>query len=61
MQPVYERKANPKDRVTWMDRFVATEPTSGFQDVVDLVQNGRAKAVFTAVMAIRSEARKAAA
>lgn len=61
MEPVYVRKANPKDRVTWMDRFIAQEPKGGFRDVVELARRGRAKAIFTAILAIETEAGKAAA
>ena len=50
MGPVYVRKANPSDRVTWMDRFIAQEPKGGFRDIVEMARDGRAKAVFTAVM-----------
>jgi hypothetical protein len=61
MQPVYVRKADPKDRVTWMDKFIAQEPKGGFRDVVELARDGRSKAIFTAILAIQPEVGKAAA
>ena len=35
MQPVYVKKADPKDRSTWMDNFIALEPVGGFRAVVE--------------------------
>ncbi len=61
MQPVYVRKAHANDRVTWMDKFIAMEPKDGIRDVVELARQGRAKAVFTVIMAADAEASKAAA
>jgi hypothetical protein len=61
MQPVYVRKTDPKDHVTWMDKFIAQEPKGGFRDVVELARHGRAKAIFTAILAIEEEVGKAAA
>jgi hypothetical protein len=34
MQPVYVNKADPKDRITWMDNFIALSPIGGFHGVV---------------------------
>jgi len=42
MQPVYTVKANPSERKTWMDRFVALEPKGGVRDVVERMQNRKA-------------------
>jgi len=39
MQPVYTVKANPDERKTWMDRFVALEPKGGVRHVVERIQN----------------------
>lgn len=61
MEPMYVRKADPKDRVSWMDKFIAQEPKGGFRDVIELARHGRSKAIFTAILAIKSEAGKAAA
>ena len=61
MQPVYVRKANPTDRVTWMDRFIAQEPKGGVRDVVEMIRRGQAKVVFAAIMAIDSKVGKVAA
>lgn len=61
MQPVYVRKANPKDRVTWMDRFIAQEPRGGFRDVVKLARLDRANVIFSAILATESESDRAAA
>jgi hypothetical protein len=41
MQPVYTAKANPSDRKTWMDQFIALEPKGGVRDVVEWMQNGK--------------------
>jgi len=41
MQPVYVKKANPRDRKTWIDRFIALEPKGGVRDVVKRIQNGK--------------------
>ena len=61
MQPVYVKKANPKDRTTWMDNFIASEPKGGVRDVAEMAKHGRARAVFTAIFAIDSEPGRAAA
>jgi hypothetical protein len=61
MQPVYVKKANPKDRTTWMDHFVASEPKGGVRDVVEMSRHGRARAVFTAIFTIDSQPGRAAA
>ncbi len=61
MQPVYVKKADAKDRATWMDRFIATEPRGGAADAVDMARNGRARAVFTAILGVVSEGSRAAA
>lgn len=42
MEPVYTVKANPSERKTWMDRFVAVEPKGGIRDVVERIQNRKA-------------------
>jgi hypothetical protein len=61
MQPVYIKKPDPKDRTTWMDKFIALEPQGGVRDIVEMVQKGRAKAVFVAILGFPSEGSKAAA
>lgn len=61
MQPVYVTKADPRDRTTWMDRFIATEPKGGFKAVVELAKAGGAKAIFLAILAVGSERSEAAA
>ena len=35
MQPVYVMKADPKDRNTWMDKFIALEAAGGFRAAVE--------------------------
>jgi hypothetical protein len=61
MQPVYVKKPNPKDRTTWMDNFIASEPKGGVRDVIEMARHVRAGAVFTAIFAVDSEPGKAAA
>jgi len=61
MRPVYVKKADPKNRITWMDQFIALEPRGGFRDVVEMAHNGRARAVFTAIFGVPSEHGEAAA
>ena len=34
MKPVYVKKADPNDRTTWMDSFIALEPAGGVRAVV---------------------------
>lgn len=34
MEPVYVKKADPNDRTTWMDSFIALEPAGGVRAVV---------------------------
>jgi hypothetical protein len=38
MQPVYVKNADPTDRNTWMDKFIALEPVGGFRAVVEATQ-----------------------
>ena len=38
MQPTYVKKTDPKDRDTWMDKFIALEPAGGFRPVVEATQ-----------------------
>ena len=61
MRPIYVRKGNPSDRVTWMDRFIATEPQGGVREVVERAWHGRAKSIFIAILAVESDAGRAAA
>jgi hypothetical protein len=35
MPAVYVKKADPKDRNTWMDGFIALEPAGGFRAAVE--------------------------
>lgn len=60
MPPVYVKKA-PKDRMTWMDSFMALSPKGGVRDVVEMAQGGRAKAVFSAILNVVAESSRAAA
>jgi hypothetical protein len=39
MQPVYVKNADPKDRTTWMDKFIALEPAGGFRAAVEGTQH----------------------
>jgi hypothetical protein len=39
MQAVYVKKADPQDRITWMDTFIALEPAGGFRAVVEGTQH----------------------
>ena len=50
MDPVYVKKADPRQRTTWMDNFVASEPCGGVRDVVEMYRHGRARAVFNAIL-----------
>ena len=40
MEPVYVKKADPNDRTTWMDTFIALEPAGGVRAVVEGTQHG---------------------
>jgi hypothetical protein len=42
MQPVYIKKADPRDRTTWIDKFIAGEANHGFRAVVELALKGSA-------------------
>jgi len=61
MQPVYVKKADPKDRTTWMDKFIALEPKGGVMDVIEAARNGRARAVFKEIFAAGAEPSRFAA
>jgi hypothetical protein len=61
MKPVYVKKANPSDRITWMDKFIALEPQGGFRDIFEMARDGRAKTVFTAILGFPGDEKKAAA
>jgi hypothetical protein len=62
MQPVYVKKANPEDRVTWIDKLIALELNGDLSDVVEMTRRqGRAYSVFAAILAVDSEAGRAAA
>ena len=50
MDPVYVKKADPRQRTTWMDAFIASEPAGGFRDVIEMSRHGRARAVFNAIL-----------
>jgi len=61
MQPRYVKKAEPKDRITWMDRFIALEPDGGVRDVIEMARQDQARAVFEAILNVVSEGSRAAA
>jgi hypothetical protein len=61
VQPSYVKKPDPRERTTWMDRFIAVEPKGGVRDTVDMVHEGRSKAVFTAILGSGSRIGRAAA
>jgi hypothetical protein len=61
MEPVYVKKADPKDQTTWLDTFIALEPTGGVREVVATAQHHRARAVFLAVLGVVSERTRSAA
>ena len=61
MAPVYIKKSDPKDRTTWIDKFIASDPKGGAVDAVEMARNGRAKAVFAAILAVGRERRQVAA
>lgn len=61
MQPVYIKKADPKYRITWMDKFIALEPAGGFRDAVAMSRHEGARAVFAAILSVVSEGSRAAA
>ena len=60
MRPIYVKKADPKDRITWMDGFIALEPTGGVRDVVETARHDRARTVFAAILSVVSEGSRAA-
>jgi len=41
MRPVYVKKRNARERTTWIDHFVASEPKGGFRSVVELARGRR--------------------
>ena len=61
MQPVYVKKADPRDRRTWIDKFIALEPAGGVRDIVIAAGNCRARAVFNAIFGLGPEAGRIAA
>jgi hypothetical protein len=61
MEPVYIKKPDPKDRISWMDNFIALEPAGGVRDVVETARHGRARAVFQAILSVVAEGSRAAA
>ena len=61
MEPVYVKKADPNDRTTWMDSFIALEPAGGVRDVIEMARHVRARAVFEAILNVVSEGSRAAA
>jgi hypothetical protein len=61
MEPVYVKKADRKDQTTWMDTFIALEPTGGVRDVVETARHHRARAVFVAILGVVSERTRSAA
>lgn len=61
MQPVYVKKADPADRTTWMDEFIARQPAGGIHDVVQRARHDRAREVFMAILNVVSEGSRAAA
>ena len=61
MEPVYVKKANPKDQTTWMDTFIGLEPKGGVRDVVETAQRHRARAVFEMIFSVVSAGSRAAA
>ena len=61
MEPVYVTKADPKDRTTWMDHFIALEPVGGVREVVEVARRNRARAVFETIFGVVSAGGRAAA
>jgi hypothetical protein len=61
MQPVYVKKADPADRTTWMDHFIARPPAGGIYDAVQMTRRDRAREVFVAILNVASEGSRAAA
>ncbi len=61
MQPRYVRKADPMDRTTWMDNFIALEPRGGVRDVVEMARPARAMAILVTILSVGSESNNAAA
>jgi hypothetical protein len=61
MQPTYVKKADPKDRITWMDHFIALEPDGGVRDVIEMARHDRARSVFEAILNVVSDGSRAAA
>jgi hypothetical protein len=61
MQPVYVRKSNPNDRITWMDKFIAQEPKGGVRDVVEMARAGRVPTTSSAIFALIATPKQVAA
>jgi len=60
MQPVYVKKAHPRDRTTWMDKYIALEPAGGVRAVIETARQHRARTVFEAILSVVSESSRAA-
>ena len=51
MTPMYVKKSDPRQRVTWMDRYIASEPPGGVRDVIaGMAPDARARAVFEMIV-----------
>jgi hypothetical protein len=61
MQPVYVKKADPRDRTTWMDKYIALEAAGGVRSVIDTARQHRARTVFAAIFSVVSESSRFAA
>lgn len=61
MEPVYVKKADPRERTTWLDKFIVLEPKGGARNIVDMVHDGRSMAVFAAILGLGSRSSRAAA
>ena len=61
MESVYVKKADPHDRITWMDKFIALEPAAGVRDVVEVARRDRARVVFETNFSVVSASSRAAA
>ena len=52
MQPVYVKKADPKDRNTWMDKFIALERAGGFRAAVEGTQHTNGATDLAAIFSL---------
>jgi hypothetical protein len=57
MEPIYVKKADPNDRTTWIDSFIALEPAGGVRVVVEGTQHGSRPRDLAALFSLRTPVR----